>query len=878
MMIDIRYTATMVLAIALLMAGTPAIGTNGADAPQIDLIGGIDSGLDCTLWESPMWTWGDRCVPVLVHFDDEDLEITADVSDGIEFDWYWDYSIDARSMMLIGGPEGTSEQPASIPAEDLDPESRSSGWYTYFLTYNATNEHDAMEEYLEVRILPASLRPTAVISVPDDDNKISYPFELNGDDSTIPGDGDDPRFEWMQNGGTAGDTSVFTVDIDGLSHGDTVELMLNVVDGGTFHGDIPGVSALVNLELDLSPAFSSSLASSEDLGSTISPTVNLQFPDNLDANDVSYAWELDSESVGTSQELVLDPDDFAIGDVIELMITVTDGGLSETAEHQVSVVPPVLADQSTSADSLVTAATDVAYTFGFNLTDDWPADGVFAIGFPTGFSLDDPTGSISGCDGSATTSFEDRDVIVSRSGDATPCSKETEVEVTITGVVNRPTAGSTGGFPATLQDADENPLMRANFPSVTLTAPQTEEEDEEDTPDPLRPERVTDLQVVTGETSQDSVTLEWTTPEAHGKPLAGYRIGASKNTITTANFAQSLTTQVSFEPESLVDEGQVQRAVVSGLDADTVYHFAIQAEDEGGNRSQVSNVANTRTEALFDPVHANLELQATVSVRSVDGGMEVSWDPAKVPDIAAGIIIWRVNSPAAFAGIAEPQDPAFLDARFVDPEGNQDSGYLLTLYYGPQQDQGYNTESLAQIASFLGTTEDNMFDWGVARAEGSDSPGGLVILVLAILFLVVLGAIAIGLFFWIRRERNTRLAQEQMALEASGESDELSWGERGRPRIAPQGGLTGDQDDDSWAPEPPSGPTATAARGAPIDSPFQADDWDHEETQSEPSSHSGTLRPLRTGDTSPGAHGRKDNGPASSPTDWPARDEPLDPR
>jgi len=110
--------------------------------------------------------------------------------------------------------------------------------------------------------------------------------------------------------------------------------------------------------------------------------------------------------------------------------------------------------------------------------------------------------------------------------------------------------------------------------------------------DTTAPAAIQDLTL--GYVSDDSINLSWTTTGDDGNSgtASSYDIRYSTQEITAANWANA--TQVSGTPAPYT-AGYDQAFNVTGLSADTAYYFAIEALDDGGNASALSNVPNAQT-------------------------------------------------------------------------------------------------------------------------------------------------------------------------------------------------------------------------------------------------------------------------------------------
>jgi hypothetical protein len=126
-------------------------------------------------------------------------------------------------------------------------------------------------------------------------------------------------------------------------------------------------------------------------------------------------------------------------------------------------------------------------------------------------------------------------------------------------------------------------------------APTVDAADSEppDAADRTPPDRVTDLAATAPGSS--SVTLTWTAPADDSGHASVYDIRRSANAMT--NEAELLGgTQVTGGPTPGA-AGAAQTVTITGLTAETAYHFALRARDAAGNWSPVSNDAFVTTKA-----------------------------------------------------------------------------------------------------------------------------------------------------------------------------------------------------------------------------------------------------------------------------------------
>ncbi|MBN1352363.1 T9SS type A sorting domain-containing protein [candidate division KSB1 bacterium] len=110
--------------------------------------------------------------------------------------------------------------------------------------------------------------------------------------------------------------------------------------------------------------------------------------------------------------------------------------------------------------------------------------------------------------------------------------------------------------------------------------------------DNIAPQTITDL--LAGSAGATTATLTWTAPGddgSEGTPV-GYDIRYSENVITESNFSRA--NKVNNPPTPLL-AGLTQSFVVTGLQPNTKYYFAIKAYDEVPNMSGLSNLTQATT-------------------------------------------------------------------------------------------------------------------------------------------------------------------------------------------------------------------------------------------------------------------------------------------
>lgn len=101
--------------------------------------------------------------------------------------------------------------------------------------------------------------------------------------------------------------------------------------------------------------------------------------------------------------------------------------------------------------------------------------------------------------------------------------------------------------------------------------------------------------VATANDSTDTVTLTWTAPGDDGTTgqATRYDIRYSNQSITESNWSSAT---VVANPPTPKSAGLSESFVVSGLQPDTTYYFALKTYDEVNNASALSNITSKRTD------------------------------------------------------------------------------------------------------------------------------------------------------------------------------------------------------------------------------------------------------------------------------------------
>ncbi|MEW5795414.1 MAG: fibronectin type III domain-containing protein [Candidatus Zixiibacteriota bacterium] len=124
-----------------------------------------------------------------------------------------------------------------------------------------------------------------------------------------------------------------------------------------------------------------------------------------------------------------------------------------------------------------------------------------------------------------------------------------------------------------------------------------------------------------GSPTATSLTLTWTAPGDDGSTgtAAQYDIRRSTSTITAANWSSA--TQITGEPAPRV-AGSAESFVVTGLNPNTTYYFAMMTADEVPNWSGMSNVTSGTTSTETTPPSAIANLGAGAPTEHT---IELSW-------------------------------------------------------------------------------------------------------------------------------------------------------------------------------------------------------------------------------------------------------------
>jgi len=285
------------------------------------------------------------------------------------------------------------------------------------------------------------------------------------------------------------------------------------------------------------------------------------------------------------------------------------------------------------------------------------------------------------------------------SGEPTPQVAGSSETFTVTGL----DSGTEYYFAVKTSDEVPNESDISNSPSGT-----TEETDT------TAPAAITDLDV--SMVTSDSATLTWTAPGDDGTTgtASSYNIRYLQGTtpITESNWASA--TEASGEPAPQV-AGSGQMFIVTGLDAETTYYFAIKTSDEVPNESDVSNSPSGTTEEIDDTPPAaitNLAVSGVTGNSATltwtapgdddDTGTATSYNVRYLQDTAITGSNW--SSATQASGVPTPQ-AAGSSETFTVTGLNSETTYYFAI---KTSDEVPNESDISNSPS--GTTEEGEID------------------------------------------------------------------------------------------------------------------------------------------------------------------------
>ncbi|MBI3606413.1 MAG: fibronectin type III domain-containing protein [Nitrospirae bacterium] len=179
--------------------------------------------------------------------------------------------------------------------------------------------------------------------------------------------------------------------------------------------------------------------------------------------------------------------------------------------------------------------------------------------------------------------------------------------------------------------------------------------------DTIAPAVITDLAVFSGAAKGASLLLTWTATGDDGSvgTAAAYDVRYATFPLTSVNFSQGTVMAAAAPGPS----GQAQQVLVGGLTSNTNYYFAIQAIDDGGNRSGLSNVAVGRTALRLGYTMVSVPRIPVVGSDTADG---VFGDDVGIPVYAYR---WNPSGPLPTDGCYEGtvSTPAFSPCGVLGP-------------------------------------------------------------------------------------------------------------------------------------------------------------------------------------------------------------------
>ncbi|QJC52577.1 hypothetical protein HGI30_14060 [Paenibacillus albicereus] len=146
--------------------------------------------------------------------------------------------------------------------------------------------------------------------------------------------------------------------------------------------------------------------------------------------------------------------------------------------------------------------------------------------------------------------------------------------------------------------------------------------------------------------SESSIKLSWTAPADDGtiKTAKYYDVRYSENPITESNWDDSSPGIGEPFPNAA---GTKESFVLSGLEPDTMYYFAMKTHDDSGNVSLLSNVATGSTNPV--PVDPGLT-RYTANIIPVMSSMTLPSGKADATSVKSYYSAWRAFEPSAQSG------------------------------------------------------------------------------------------------------------------------------------------------------------------------------------------------------------------------------------
>ena len=244
-------------------------------------------------------------------------------------------------------------------------------------------------------------------------------------------------------------------------------------------------------------------------------------------------------------------------------------------------------------------------------------------------------------------------------------------------------------------------------------------------PDTTSPAAVDDL--ATSDVTETAVDLSWTAPGDDGMDgLAyDYDIRYSTDQITTSTWSQS--DQLEGEPDPSSGGVEEEYYVSVGLSPGTEYYFALKTEDEAGNISSLSNIADVTTNDSSsdddsDGDSSSDDGSSSSSGSSSGGGGGLHSDntpPASPADFSA-----EPAQNQIFLSWDNPSDSDFVRVKIFRKEGEEISGRTdeeaQLIYEGDKEeyvDVGLDNSKVYRYAIFAFDKKPNYSDPAKVSAQ-----------------------------------------------------------------------------------------------------------------------------------------------------------------
>ncbi len=227
--------------------------------------------------------------------------------------------------------------------------------------------------------------------------------------------------------------------------------------------------------------------------------------------------------------------------------------------------------------------------------------------------------------------------------------------------------------------------------------------------------------------TENSLRVRWTAPGDNGLTgtATSYDLRYSTSPITSYNWGSA--TQVANEPNPAV-AGTVQSMVVSGLDSDTTYYFAMTATDEVPNVSAISSVVSGTTlvgvddtaPAAVNNLAADDVTTTAVTLTWTAPGDDGTTGTASTYDVRYSTsLISAANWDSATQVANEPTPTAAGTSQSITIDGLENG----TTYYFAMKtsDEVPNTSALSNVVSATTIAVPPTVQFSVSSLSGSES-------------------------------------------------------------------------------------------------------------------------------------------------------------